>query len=129
MQNLHSEIENQKAEVDDLVELGRKLGSVVGDEDSEDVEGRIGAVVQRFDRLGSTSLAVGRLLEEMAEGVGGFLNDTDALASWMVDAESRLHQSHSLSVYNDELQEQGAALLVQPSFLLATLPLGSLVLS
>jgi hypothetical protein len=94
-----------------------RLAELVSTDDADELEATLGNCVMRYDRLGSSAIACGSLLEQMAQGLALFLENTNALAEWLNDAEHDIAQFDHLAVYPEELQEQSALLMVSKIYI------------
>lgn len=112
MQSLQDDIDAQRPIFDELVDLCPRLAELVSADDADDLETTLRNCVTRYDRLGTSAIACGTLLEQMSHGLALFIENTNVLAEWLHDAEHDIAQFDQIAVYPEELQEQSAMLMV-----------------
>lgn len=113
LQKLHEEIENHRQPMDNFMDISNDLRQLVSPDDADELSHKCEEVATRYDRLGATSLALGKVLEEMVEGIGNFLLKMEDLKIWLDDMELQLKKFDTISVFMDVLTQQCADLMVR----------------
>lgn len=106
LKELEAEMEGRKEQFDVLFDIAPQLVALVGADDADAIQSQLDEVAARYDRLGASCLACGRLLRDTAQGMHAFYDSTDGLANWLDDTERRLTDLAPLAAHPDLLKEQ-----------------------
>lgn len=115
--NLQKELQDntdaERNNFDRLVDLYKEIIKLVDVDDANELEATVRNLTSRYNEVGTRCKNCGQLLENLAEDITSFLNNTNLLTEWLDSAELEIEKFEQISVQPEELMEQSEELTVR----------------